>query len=68
MKKLDTLKAVNSIGIFLLLAGSIAFHVQQGFKDSKDHSPASFGFELSKTIFRQSIAPADTNPFLLLSK
>jgi hypothetical protein len=68
MKKFDTAKAVNNIGVFLLLAGSIAYHVQEGFNDKREQSPVTFGFEISKTIFQQSIIPSETNPFILLSK
>jgi len=68
MKKYDTAKAVNNIGVFLLLAGSIAYHVHEGFKAKQDPSPVAYGLQISKTIFRHSVIPSETNPFLLLSK
>ncbi|RYZ28316.1 MAG: hypothetical protein EOO10_09995 [Chitinophagaceae bacterium] len=68
MKKVDTAKAVNNIGVFLLLAGSIAYHVHEGFKARKEQSPAAYGLEISKSIFHHSIIPSETNPLFLLSK
>jgi hypothetical protein len=68
MKRLDTAKAVNNMGVFLLLAGSIAYHVHEGFKAKKEQSPVAYGFEISKTIFQYSVIPSETNPFFILSK
>jgi hypothetical protein len=68
MKKFDTAKAVNNIGIFLLLAGSIAYHVQEGFNSNKSKSPASYGLEISRTVVQHNFFPSDTNPFFFLSK
>ena len=68
MKKIDKARAVSNIGVFLLLAGSIAYHVQEGFKAKKERSPVAYGLEISKTIVHHSFIPTETNPFLLLSK
>ena len=68
MNKPDTAKAVTNTGIFLLLAGSIAYHVHEGFKAKKEPLPVAYGFEISKTIFHQTVIPSETNPFFLLSK
>lgn len=68
MKKYDTAKAVNNIGVFLLLAGSIAYHVHEGIKAKQEPSPVIYGLQISKTILRHNVIPSETNPFLLLSK